>query len=289
MNMKNFYFVTMLLWSSFGTFAPFILASSVPEFLEQGDAALSQDRSTEAIGYYKQGLQVMEESTKEESLISILSLHTNMATALSSVGQNQEAADYYKKPLVAYANKIDSITDEDVKKDATDIAAQASFFLGMVYQDLEQYRDSVDAYSQAHVLDPNHWASLANLAAVLHDSMSQHRQALRAYNQAYEILTSPIFEPTDAPAEPRYILSQLQYRIGLCISHDLNAKCAMEDAPDKQVSCKELATNAFARAIEYDPDNESARHMLATITADATMSRASNTYIKSLFDDYAQK
>jgi predicted TPR repeat methyltransferase len=50
-----------------------------------------------------------------------------------------------------------------------------------------------------------------------------------------------------------------------------------------------MAANAFSLAMQYDPDNESAKHMLATVTADATMKRASNVYVKSLFDDYAHK
>ena len=107
-------------------------------------------------------------------------------------------------------------------------------------------------------MDPYHWAAVANLAAVYHDSLSDHRKALQAYNLAYEILTQKDddVEPTDAPQEPRFILSQLQYRIGLCITHDLEAKCALEDDPETPVSCKELATNAFAQAIEFDPENE---------------------------------
>lgn len=224
---------------------------SAEDFLSLGDQSLAQDKSHDAIEFYEKGIKA---KTKEESLITVLSLHTNCATAYSSLGQNDQAADYYQKALEAYA--VDDIKEESSRKDATGIAAQASFFLGMVYQDLEQFQDAVDAYSQAHALDEYHWAAVANLAAVYHDSLSEHRKALQAYNLAYEILTQKDMEPTDAPQEPRFILSQLQYRIGLCISHDLEAKCAMEDAPDTPVSCKELATNAFAQAIEFDPDNE---------------------------------
>ena len=49
-----------------------------------------------------------------------------------------------------------------------------------------------------------------------------------------------------------------------------------------------MAKYAFDLAVKYDSANESAKHMLATLTADATMKRASNTYVKSLFDDYAK-
>ena len=63
----------------------------------------------------------------------------------------------------------------------------------------------------------------------------------------------------------------------------------MEDNPEKEVPCSELAANAFSLALKYDPGNESAQHMLATVTADYTMKRASNKYIKQLFEDYAEK
>lgn len=62
----------------------------------------------------------------------------------------------------------------------------------------------------------------------------------------------------------------------------------MEDDPNTPVDCKELATHAFSLSVEYDRSNEAAKHMLATLTADSTVERASNEYVKSLFDDYAQ-
>ena len=230
------------------------------DYLNLANEALSQDKKEKAISYYEQGLKQLKESNSgkddEESLVIVLSLHTNHGSALSAVGRNQEAAEQYQLALQKYANQIEDIVEDSFKREVTDVAAQASFFLGMVYQDMGQYHDSVDAYSQANILDPYHWASVANLAAVYHDNLAEHRMALDAYNKAYEILTKQDVEPTDPPTEPRFILSQLQYRIGLCISHDLNAKCALEENPDKPLSCKELATNAFAQALEYDPSNE---------------------------------
>jgi predicted TPR repeat methyltransferase len=107
---------------------------------------------------------------------------------------------------------------------------------------------------------------------------------------------------TDPPPEPRFILSQLQYRMGLCLTHSGEQKCAMQDTTvdgsgggdlnNKNralnvVDCNEMAAHAFSLALEYDAENDSARHMLASVTADATVKRASNTYVKSLFDEYA--
>jgi tetratricopeptide (TPR) repeat protein len=65
------------------------------------------------------------------------------------------------------------------------IGQQASFFLGMVLQDLNESPKAVDAYGYTVVLDPNHWVSLANLGSVLHDPLCLHDEALKAYSKAY--------------------------------------------------------------------------------------------------------
>ena len=276
--------------------------SDADAYLAQGDQALASDSNQQAIGFYQKGIQLVQEDEDNDiSLLTILSLYTNLATALSAQGFDEPAAEAYQKALTAYKEIVPEIVDKTIQQEAASIAAQSAFFLGMVYQDLEQTRDAIDAYTYAHKLDPLHWASLANLGSLLHDKLSDHSGALLAYNQAFTILTEPNAqgeEPTDPPAEPRYILSQLQYRIGLCLNQDTSRACVVpknhddDDDDDsnknqKAVDCRQLAPHAFSMAVEYDSTNEPAKHMLATVTADATMKRASNTYITSLFDDYA--
>lgn len=253
------------------------------DYLSLGDEALSTGIEDRAIEFYRKGISALKE---DASLLTKISLSTNLATAL---GNTEEAVKLYQEAISIFSLGISDIVDKDGTKQATDAASQASFFLGMVLQDLGEARKSTDAYGYAVLLDPYHWGALANLGSVLHDELSLHDEALQAYNKAFEILTQTEIEPTDPPADPRYVISQLQYRIGLCLSHDLNRKCAVKDDPNTPVSCIEMATHAFSLAVQYDPDNESAKHMLATTTADATMKRASNVYIKSLFDDYASK
>ncbi len=259
---------------------------SSEDLLALGNKELAANHYEPAIEYYQKAKAAL---TEDESILITISIHTNLATTLSSQGRDEEAADAYRVGLRYYVDNIDDIVDVEMKRDADEIASQASFFLGQVYQELGQAPAAADAYSFAYSLDPYHWASLANLGSVLQDNLRQYREALVVYNKAYNILTQTPDKATDAHPEARYILSQLQYRIGLCISHDLNQKCVLEDEPDKPISCKELATNAFSLAVQYDDNNESAKHWLATITADATMTRASNTYVQSLFDDYARK
>ena len=166
----------------------------------------------------------------------------------------------------------------------SNLAVPVLFYLK---KDMDEPHKAVEAYGWAVSVDNNHWMALANLASVLHDLLNRHDEALEAYNKAYQTLTEG--NPTDPPDDAKPILSQLQYRIGLCLNHDPNRKCAVADDPDTPVSCKEMATHAFSLAVQFDPDNISAKHMLSTITADATMTRASNDYVKSLFDDYAKK
>lgn len=255
------------------------------DYLAEGDDYLSKGSYAEAVNSYKIGIDRLAD---DESLLTVLSLETNLATALSLMSLNHEAIQYYQKAISTYMAEIDDIADHETAQHAKAIAASAAFYLGMEYQDDGQAENAVEAYGYAIVLDPNHWSALANLGSVLHDNLSNHDEALNAYNKAYEILTSKDKVPSDPPTDPRMILSQLQYRIGLCLNHNPNRKCALSDDPDKEVSCQEMAAHAFSLAVEYDHENESAKHMLATVTADATLKRASNTYVKTLFDDYAQ-
>jgi tetratricopeptide (TPR) repeat protein len=256
------------------------------DYLSLGDEALSIELNEQAIGFYNQGIAAL---TEDKTLLTALSLHTNLATAFSSVGNNEEAVTHYQEAIAVFSREIDEIVDKEMKKYAVDITSHASIFLGMVFQDLGEAQRAVDAYIYAVDLDPYHWAAVANLGSVLHDDLRLHDEALEAYNKAFGILTQTDVEPTDPPVEPRFILSQLQYRIGLCLNHDFHRKCAVKDDHGTPVPCIEMAAHAFSLAVQYDSDNESAKHMLATVTADATMNRASNTYVKSLFDNYAHK
>jgi predicted TPR repeat methyltransferase len=321
-----------------GSFACSGAASSVDELLAQGDGRLAEGKNQDAILIYQRIVdrlapllategdepsfqvenysQEWPASLREEnvSMMMVLRLYTNLGTALSVEGEddhdlaleNQEAA----VSIYQQAIRIFQRFRYDDSIEAQRIAAQAAFYLGMTLQDLTRThspRQAVEAYQLAISLDPYHWSAYANLGAVYHDKLLSHENAIAAYQQAYVLLTDPSAipagdEPTDVPPDPRPILSQLQYRIGLCLAHDLPTEsgenedpsaakqgriCALMDDPTHAVSCRELATHAFSLAVQYDSDNDAAKHMLATLTADATMTRASNTYVTSLFDDYA--
>jgi tetratricopeptide (TPR) repeat protein len=259
----------------------------IDRLLELGDQKLASQDPQGAITFYEEGVAVLNE--EEDSLIIGLSIFTNLGSAYSSLGDERKAMSMYRKGILFYVNNIDEIVQASYKKEASDLAAQASFFLGMTLQELDMVDKAADAYAYANTLDENHWASLANLGSVLQDNLKLPGEALEVYNKAYDLLTKKDGQPTDPPEEPRYVLSQLQYRIGLAITYAEKQKCALHDNPSKEVPCSEMAAHAFNYAIELDPSNENAKHMLASVTADATMSRASNTYVTQLFEDYAGK
>jgi predicted TPR repeat methyltransferase len=321
---------------------------SAEKFLELANELLAEGDLDGAVAAYRNGLEALAGSNRHHSsatpnapgppspsnegevVVTELSLHTNLATALSSLGRDDEAIEAYQQALVAYKrhyppqerSSSSSQSEEGrvkgdaahLNSEAASIAAQASFYLGMVYQDMaaaslaeagaasasanggdgtSAVHEAIDAYRYAFHLDPLHWSAMANLGSLYHDLLMDHDRALDAYNAAYEVLTGSV-EPTDPLPEPRPILSQLQYRVGLCLSHDPKRRCRVV-APEggaatpslTSADCKELAAHAFALAIEYDDNNVSAKHMLATLTADATMKRASNEYVTHLFDEYA--
>mmetsp|Transcript_8071 Transcript_8071/g.11529 ORF Transcript_8071/g.11529 Transcript_8071/m.11529 type:complete len:493 (+) Transcript_8071:45-1523(+) len=259
--------------------------SSKEDFLALGDSALAQNEIPKVIRNYELGLEIKEDT---DSIVTSLSLFTNLGTAHSSNGDELSALQMYKKAILLHSEKSDEISDIEDKKSSDDIAAQASFFLGMTQEELGNPKKAADAYSYANTLDPLHWASLANLGSILHDKLHSPAEAIISYNKAYEILTQKDKEPTDPPEHPRFVLSQLQYRIGLSVTYADGRKCAMQHEPTRELSCSEIAANAFNLALTLDPDNESARHMLAAVTADATMERASNSYVTSLFEEYAE-
>lgn len=265
-------------------------ASSIDDLVAQGDEALSMGENEQAIASYEKAVEILPKLSKTEApLVTVISLFTNLATAFSSEGRNEPAADAYQKALLAYSEGIDAISDQPEKEEATFIAAQSAFFLGMVYQDMGQPRDAIDAYRYTTTLDPLQWASFANLGSVYQDNLANYDEALAAYNEAYAVLTGPT-EPTDPPEEPQFILSELQYRIGLCLTSQPDRRCAVQNDQGDAVpgDCRELAAHAFSLAVQYNADNAAAKHMLASLTADATIPRADTEYVQNLFDNYAE-
>ena len=140
--------------------------SSAEDYLYLGSTALSEDNNSKAIDLYEKGIAALKDDGSE-SIITILSLETNLATAYSAIGGDvrEKIIEHYEKAISAY-DQIDPIDDKEIIEDAKSIASQSYFFYGMVLQDMEgTQQKSLEMYAHAVVLDPNLWAAWGNLGA----------------------------------------------------------------------------------------------------------------------------
>mmetsp|Transcript_3382 Transcript_3382/g.6861 ORF Transcript_3382/g.6861 Transcript_3382/m.6861 type:complete len:477 (-) Transcript_3382:30-1460(-) len=237
------------------------------EAMETGDFHL-------AVKHLKAATDMIEEIDAVDVFVFV-----NLGTALGEIGQKTLSVAQYRKALDIQPENVD-----------------AHYFLGLTLQDMGRMREAADAYAAAASRDRMHWESMSNLGAVLLD-LSDYSGSTAAFSEAIDILEQREVEPTNAPYDPLPILSQLHYRRGMALSSGSNGKnregvCVVQGEEGggsgrKDVDCGEMAKYSFNAAVRYDENNEAAKHMLAALTADATMSRASNTYVKGLFDEYA--
>jgi len=143
--------------------------NSSEDYLTLGNSALSTDANAKAIDLYEKGIAALEDG---ESLIIIISLETNLATAYSAIGgKDEKAMDHYEKAIAAYSNN--KIEDNDVVEEAKAIVSQTAFFYGMELQDVDPSK-AVEMYGYAVVLDPNLWAAWANLGASRHSKIENY-------------------------------------------------------------------------------------------------------------------
>ena len=164
---------------------------SSEDYLILGNNALSEDANARAVDLYKNGIDVAvavaaalkdtdtdtDNNNTYKSLVTMVSLETNLATAYSAMeGMEQKAMEHYEKAIQAYSDHQAStathtINDDDdddnnsvALEDAKAIVSQTAFFYGMELQEIDAGR-AVEMYGRAVLLDPELWAAWANLGA----------------------------------------------------------------------------------------------------------------------------
>jgi tetratricopeptide (TPR) repeat protein len=279
-----------------------------------------------------------------QEIEQIISLHTNYATALSFLeGSTLNVVNAYRTACICYRkwkkHHRPPLNEEELYDDKPKRAAvQSFFFLGMTYQDLasssssssdqetstttsqqqqqEYLQQAVKAYASATKLDPNHWSSYANMGVVLADvgsdgdgknaaSLLLFEEGILSYQKAIELLLNKSKDATDPPENVMEVVSELNYRIGLCLvpflfmnsssSSDNNG----EDVDDNENklctlpgiatdrSCFELAAYQFHTALQSG-HHEGALNALTLVTADATFGMSTDvSKVQQLFEEYA--
>ena len=167
---------------------------SAEDYLGLGNAALMEDANARAIDLYEQGIASLalqqlgskerqdststSTSTSSSTLVTRVSLETNLATAYSAIeGMRDSAYEHYEAAIRAYYDYKSSTSETEGKRnqgkaetetpdldDARSIVSQAAFFYGMELQD-HNARKATEMYGNAVRLDPELWAAWANLGA----------------------------------------------------------------------------------------------------------------------------
>jgi len=242
--------------------------------VDEGVKALEEGDMQAAVVSFKAASELvnLEKPDQDDHFIFV-----NLGTALGEIGQIALSAAQYRKAL-------------DIQEDYV----EAYYYLGLTLQDMDRNREAADAYAGAASRDEMHWESLSNLGAVLLD-LSDYSGATAAFSEAIALLEQREVEPTNAPYDPFPILSQLHYRRGMALSGGTGGAregvCMVrgdDNDGGTDIDCGEMAKYSFSAAVRYDDKNEAAKHMLAALTADATVKKASNNYVKGLFDEYAR-
>jgi len=125
-------------------------------------------------------------------------IHTNLATALSMVGENEEAINHLQLAISADASNAD-----------------AHYYLGTIHQDAKNHDEAHLCYKRAISVDPLNWEAYANLGAAYHD-LGNFPKAVDAFGEAVKLLEGEI-EPTNPPDDINAVLSDVHFRIGSSI------------------------------------------------------------------------
>ncbi len=129
--------------------------------------------------------------------------------------------------------------------------------LGVVLADQGRYAAALEAYQRALELQPTNADTLCNLAHV-HSQQDEVEQALDAYRRAITV---------DG-------------------SHLIAHKCLASLL--RRLNRHAEARDILAAWLELEPDNPVPQHLLSAYDNEATPQRASDAYVRQVFDDFAE-
>eukprot|EP00960_Hanusia_phi_P046628 757942-Hanusia_phi.AAC.2 len=226
------------------------------EALRIGNIHLEQGDFTTAIYYYELATKLYP---------SLTNAWTNLGTALTSQMRRMlDKEPIYKRAVEAYQKAL-AVSPSDV---------EAAFNLGVLHQSMDKVDLAIPWYQRALSHDPKHFDALGNLGSALHKK-SDLDGAIKAYTEAIEIL-----KKADQTLVDHHQVSMLYYLLGAAFSSKPVESCS-------EMSCLDRAVEKLKLSLQHNPGNEEAKHALSALIADPNVTAASNTYISTLFDEYA--
>ena len=162
--------------------------------------------------------------------------------------------------------------------------------LGNVFRETGQYDEALRSYQRAVEVAPKH-ADAWNNIGVVRSGRGEYAEAEKAYARALEIDPNHI-----AVWQNRGSLASRVYEFEASITA---FRRAIELRPGDTVAYNGLsralyragryedAIAAYKEWLAVDPDNAVARHMLAACTGAAAPDRASDNFVRTIFDNFA--
>jgi predicted TPR repeat methyltransferase len=169
--------------------------------------------------------------------------------------------------------------------------ADAHNNLGNIYREQDRLNEAEACYQRAIELSPKNAGAYNNLGTVLR-AKGLLSEAGAAYQKAIDL--DPNFPN---PFINMGSLLRQQGNMTEAVAHYTQALVLNPDHPGGRrvlgvlLSCLgrvEEATNAFRKWVEKEPDNPEARHLLAACSGEDVPQRATDAYVKQVFDNFAE-
>jgi predicted TPR repeat methyltransferase len=250
-----------------------------------------------------QKLEDVEEPTREltvdEAVAIAISLQRDgrLAEAAAIYGQVLQAAPDHAEAL-HYAGVLahqEGRSDDGIVLVERSLALapdRADWFgnLGIIFQERGRFDDAITAYRRAIALDPRHANTYSNLGVLLR-ATGKPAEAEEAYRTAISLDPDHI----DAYTNLGILLNGLKRT-----QESVACFCKVITLRPKHPEARKLlalahctlgeidkAVQIFEEWLEQDPNDATARHMLAACTGQNVPDRASDGYVATTFDSFA--
>ena len=217
-----------------------------------------------AVTSYRRALEISPDASP---------VHYNLGHALQRQGQLKAAIDAYEASLVPGTDNADTY-----------------YNIGHAHHDLGNLEAAESAYRQAIESDPDHYQAWSSLGNILFDQ-SRMTDAEKHFRHALEINPNSAADYfnlgrvcevqgklKDAIAAFRgsldlYPLSAVTYEHLVALEHKLNGA--------------DSTIKIFKQWLAFMPGNPVALHLQAALNGDQSLSRASDEYVRTVFDGFA--
>jgi predicted TPR repeat methyltransferase len=221
-------------------------------------------RPEEAVDFYRRAIELRAD---------VALVHYNLGRALHGLERLPEALNAYRKALEIDPDLVEALYNmasalhEQGRLDSAEAfyrraieieprLLRAHSSLGTVMFDTDRFQEAEECYRRAIEIDPNEASEHFNLGKVL-DVTGRYDEAADAYRRSLEIA------PESRVA--RENLGRLLHAMGKT----------------------EEAIDLFEKWLELNPGDPVALHMLAACTGDDVAPRASDDYVRAVFDQFA--